>query len=100
MEHIIEYVVIAITVVLSVFNTIRGRLQTKTSRTEELKTVVSLAFDTGLGYAKQPNNNIPLRQLVFDCAVAIDIRRDGKRDFDDKTLRLAVDGEGHRRGLW
>lgn len=72
----------------------------KVSRTEELKAVVELAFKAGAAHTARKGNNISLRDAVFHAACIIDVQRDGKRDFDDKTLRQVIDGEGHARGLW
>lgn len=100
MDSIVDHVLAGLALMMGTIAVWLSRKRTTTSRAGELSTIISLAFDAGIAHSKRPGNAVPLKELVFHAAVLFDVKRDGKRDFDDRTLRIAVDAEGHKRGLW
>lgn len=100
MDNLGEYIAVGLAVLMSGASMLFNRKKAKLSRVEELKAVVSLAFDAGKHHTTRKGNNVALRDAVFHAACVIDVQRDGKRDFSDKLLRTAIDAEGHKRGLW
>jgi hypothetical protein len=88
MFEILTAVVSVAALALSVFSVLRRRKLT-------LAQIAALACDHG---AAAEGKTLPRWRLAYEAAVVLDEGDNGKRDYTDRQLRLAVDAEAAKRG--
>lgn len=71
----------------------------RVSRVEQLRIIVNMALDAAAAH-KEKGNLAPLQEVALKAALIADTDIDGKQDFTREQLRVALEAEGHRRGLW
>lgn len=94
MEHVIEHIVTAVAALAAVVATWFARKAGRNVARQSLEAVVRDAVD----YAKaHPAKGISEERTALDAARLGDVRADGRRDFSDAQLVVAIRAELARR---
>jgi hypothetical protein len=94
MDNLIDHIVSAVAVVIAAVAAWFARKSGKNAARASLEAVVRDACDYAIA---NPAKNIAVERVALDAARLGDVRTDGKRDFSDAQLTVAIRAELARR---